>query len=124
MAYANVEDKRAYQRRHYELNKDKYKATAKAFTERNRVKIRAYIRDYLAKHPCVDCGEGDIIVLDFDHVRGKKKFSIGESVSSGYSLATMIKEIEKCDIRCANCHRRKTHRERIAAKEKGNPAVS
>ena len=30
MAYANVEDKRAYQRRHYELNKDKYKATAKS----------------------------------------------------------------------------------------------
>lgn len=72
--------------------------------------IRQYIRDYLSEHPCVDCGEHDFVVLDFDHVRGEKVKAISKMVSSaGYSLETIQKEIDKCDVRCANCHRRRTH---------------
>ena len=67
-----------------------------------------YILEYLNEHPCLDCGETDPIVLDFDH-RSDKVFNVTSAVS--YSLNTVKREIAKCDIRCANCHRRKTAKE-------------
>lgn len=67
-----------------------------------------WIFDYLAIHHCVDCKEDDPIVLDFDHVRGKKKERISQLVTQNYSLNVIKKEVAKCEVRCANCHRRKT----------------
>ena len=74
---------------------------------RRRKNLEAIIV-YLRDHPCVDCGEKDFMVLDFDHVRGKKH-TISKILS--YSLVAVMREIEKCDVRCANCHRRKTAKE-------------
>jgi hypothetical protein len=42
--------------------------------------------------------------MDFDHVRGRKLFNIGASLST-VSLVRLLKEIAKCEIVCANCHR-------------------
>lgn len=78
-----------------------------------RQKKRDWIAGYLANHPCVDCGEPDPIVLEFDHVRGEKRFNIADAVSKGVSLDTMIAEVAKCEVRCANCHRRVTYRRRM-----------
>lgn len=65
------------------------------------------LRAYKAAQGCADCGENDPIVLDFDHVRGEKSFDIGHALGAkGWS--TLLKEIEKCDVVCANCHRRRT----------------
>lgn len=58
---------------------------------------------------CVDCGESDPVVLDFDHVKGEKRRAIADMVSNYYSIKTIKDEIRKCEIRCANCHRKKTH---------------
>ena len=69
---------------------------------------RWYVYNYLQAHPCVDCGERDHVVLEFDHVRGKKVCTIGRMIASTYSLKSLIREIEKCEVRCANCHRRIT----------------
>lgn len=57
---------------------------------------------------CVDCGEKDLRVLDFDHVRGVKIDHIGRMVSGYCSVSTLYAEIDKCEVRCANCHRRIT----------------
>ena len=62
--------------------------------------------DYLKKHPCVDCGEKDPIVLEFDHLKDKL-IEVSRLVQYT-SMNKMQNEIEKCEIRCANCHRRKT----------------
>jgi hypothetical protein len=67
-----------------------------------------FVLDYLRTHPCVDCGESDPVVLEFDHVRGKKDGSISAMVSAGRPIAVIQAEIEKCDVRCANCHRETT----------------
>lgn len=64
--------------------------------------------DYLLKHPCVDCGETDPVVLEFDHVRGLKKYFVSTLIRKGYPILTIKREIMKCDVRCANCHRRVT----------------
>lgn len=64
--------------------------------------------EYLQEHPCVDCGEADPVVLDFDHVRGVKKAGVGRMIAGTHSMAVLFAEIAKCDVRCANCHRRVT----------------
>jgi hypothetical protein len=62
-------------------------------------------RRYLLRHPCVDCGEVDTRVLEFDHVRGRKSAAISFLVRIGYPWQRIVKEIAKCEVRCANCHR-------------------
>lgn len=71
-----------------------------------------YVFSYLKLNPCIDCGESDPIVLEFDHVRGNKLYSIVKMISNGMSVKKLEIEIQKCEVRCANCHRRKTAKER------------
>lgn len=70
--------------------------------------MRAYVISYLDEHPCVDCGESDRMVLEFDHIRGVKLANISSFVKGGNTIAALQKEIDKCDVRCANCHTRVT----------------
>ena len=72
---------------------------------------RQKILQYLQEHPCIDCSESDPIVLQFDHVRGIKWFGVSEGLYS-YNWDKINKEIKKCEIRCANCHIRKTAKQR------------
>ncbi len=67
-----------------------------------------WIMQYLASHPCVDCGETDPIVLEFDHVRGVKVQEISYLIQRN-GIQTLMDEVAKCDVRCANCHRRITY---------------
>jgi hypothetical protein len=62
---------------------------------------------------CVDCGESNHIVLDFDHIRNKK-YNISRMIHDGFSWAAIKKEIAKCEIVCANCHRIRTHNRLIS----------
>jgi hypothetical protein len=66
--------------------------------------------EYLKSHPCVGCGETDILVLEFDHEELKSERKKPHSVTDllKHSRARLIKEIEKCEVRCANCHKRRT----------------
>lgn len=73
-------------------------------------RARKFVYEYLKTHPCVDCGESDIFTLEFDHLRDKR-FGVAYMVSKNYSVKAIASEIEKCEIRCANCHKRKTAKE-------------
>ncbi len=81
-------------------------------SERNKVaKTRnsQYVWDYLKKNPCVDCGQTNPIVLDFDHRDGVDKIDcVSRLIANTVSIETLQEEIDKCDIRCANCHRIRT----------------
>jgi hypothetical protein len=74
---------------------------AKALVLRRRI----FVFDYLKSHPCVDCGNSDIRVLEFDHVRGDKVMGVAQLTSRKRKLETIKAEMDKCEIRCANCHR-------------------
>ncbi len=77
----------------------------------NRQNIERNLRltyEYLLKHPCVDCGEADPVVLEFDHVTGEKYENVATLLRSGRTWERVYTEIEKCEVRCANCHRRVT----------------
>ncbi len=69
---------------------------------------KVFVWGYLQSHPCIDCGEADPMVLDFDHVTGTKVANVSSLVANGYSLSAVKREIAKCVVRCANCHRRRT----------------
>ena len=62
------------------------------------------------------CGEDRWYVLDFHHI-GDKDFNISQKVQEGCSLDTIKKEIEKCIVLCANCHREVHYKERIQNEE-------
>jgi hypothetical protein len=89
----------------YKDRKDLYAAQ-----KRHRLKIRSKLFEFLSSQSCIDCGENDPIVLEFDHKDTTNKFKIVAKMLSGhYSWKSIQLEIGKCDIRCANCHRRKTY---------------
>lgn len=102
--------KKEYDRHYYHDCVDKQR---KIDLQRQRIhRIKETINKYLEEHPCTDCGETDIVVLEFDHVSGEKDQNISDAIRRGWSLARLFKEIEKCEVRCANCHRRVTHKRR------------
>ena len=97
-----------YVREHYRRTKGASNARRYVLAEIYKERNRRLVYAHLAGHPCVDCAESDIIVLDFDHIRGSKLSSISRMINDCVSIAKLRAEMEKCEVRCANCHRRKT----------------
>ncbi|HEY9557770.1 MAG TPA: hypothetical protein VIR58_13615 [Acidimicrobiales bacterium] len=95
---------RAY---HY-ANWDRHMAQIRARTKRRIAAARKLVLDHLRAHPCADCGETDPVVLEFDHLRDKVG-NVSAMVHSN-ELWRLVDEIEKCEVVCANCHRRRTAR--------------
>ena len=97
-----------YGREHYLKNKPRYVENAMKRTQRVLRENMRRLVTYLAENPCVDCGETDPLVLEFDHQRDKR-FEIARGMRDK-SWAEVSIEIEKCEVVCANCHRRRTAR--------------
>lgn len=108
------EHKRAYDRLYY--HKHVKPLGRKPVTQRERYnRNRKFVTDYLACHSCSDCSEMDIVVLEFDHLRDKKS-NISDLVKNNSSLQRLQEEMDKCEVVCANCHRRRTHDRRGTVK--------
>lgn len=101
----NRERSRAY----YKKNKIKHRQKVAEGRAKAIARARAFSINYLKENPCIDCGENDLVVLEFDHRKPKLKImTVSKAVNNGWSVGKLKIEIEKCDVRCANCHRRKT----------------
>jgi hypothetical protein len=97
--------KRNYDNNHYKSHPDR-RTYIREKSDKRIAQVRSFVWQYLLQHPCIDCGETDPIVLEFDH-RSDKEQNIANLIKNG-NVARIEKEIAKCDVRCANCHRRKT----------------
>lgn len=96
----NVEKMRAYRREYYYKNKQSH-------YDRNKI-TEAKIKEYIAdkKDKCCVCGEQEKCCLDFHHIDPiEKDMEIARLYKYG-SLKRIMKEIEKCVVLCANCHRK------------------
>lgn len=123
------EKMKRYSAEHYQKNRDKLIEQHKAYakSEKGKITIRmcgkrlrenrlSIINDAKNK-PCMDCGgKFPLECMDFDHVRGEKVRPLSNMASC--SVASILDEIDKCDIVCSNCHRIRTMKRRIA---EGNP---
>lgn len=98
---------KGYKDAHYRNNVNSYKTRCGARRDRIRKENKRRIFNYLVTHPCVDCGETSPVVLDFDHKNPKTKTG---NVTRMLTLSwnSIALEISKCEIRCSNCHRKRT----------------
>ena len=98
-----IDCRREYDKEYYnKLNTSKLKIKIEQ-AKILRISKRKYIVEFLKKSKCVDCQNSDWRVLEFDHRdRKTKSFNIADSVSN--SIEHIQKEIDKCDVVCANCH--------------------
>ena len=103
---------------HYSRNVPYYVKKASARRKEFLEEINGKLYDYLEQHPCVDCGETDPVVLEFDHVRGQKTYNVSAMGWLVLSWDSLLREIAKCEVRCANCHRRKTAERRSSYRYK------
>ncbi len=96
----------AYGKEHYAANKQRYIDQAAERKRRVGRERWAYLIDFFAANPCSDCGETDPLVLEFDHLEDKA-FDISQGLISR-PWTVVLDEVAKCDVVCANCHRRRT----------------
>jgi hypothetical protein len=97
----------AYKRDRYQRNRSAHKEHVRVSTRALNVANKTRLRAFKAEHPCVDCGESDPVVLEFDHLRDKR-WNISHMATGNFPWITIESELVKCEVRCANCHRRKT----------------
>jgi hypothetical protein len=100
---------REYIRKHYRRNTEYYCRKARIRSAVVRQDLRQRLLEYFREHHCVDCGEADPVVLQFDHRdRSNKSADVAELVKRRVAWRTIRAEIEKCVVRCANDHARRT----------------
>jgi hypothetical protein len=83
----------------------------------NRSNIISWLEDKYTGVPCMDCdGVFDWVAMDFDHrPEETKSFGLatkGTLVANPENIAKIMKEVDKCDLICSNCHRVRTWRVR------------
>lgn len=99
----------AHSKERYQLNKESHKKVVKERNNRIMEENRRLLFEFYKQNPCIDCGNSNPVVLECDHRKDDVKFkNVSYLVSNAYSWETIQKEIDKCDVRCSNCHRIKT----------------
>lgn len=108
----------ASSKKHYLANKVAFLARVRSYTAKNRVLLKGHVAQLKSNATCVDCKKAyPACVFDFDHVKGKKRGDVATMVGRSVSLKTLIAEIEKCELVCANCHRIRTHNRKISVRQ-------
>ena len=113
-----------YRRQHYVDNKPTYIENERLRVRRHRERNRELLLTYLFDHPCVDCGEADPVVLDFDHRDPLLKRLEVTKLAAKKPWPIVLEEIAKCDVRCANCHRKRTAAQFLWRRARELPVVA
>ncbi len=103
MPFTNPEYRRKYRREWYAKNKE----SEKAHVKRRKLEIKKWFQNYKGSLVCSKCPESHPATLEFHH-KGeyKKEKAIGNMVDDGCSIKRIVMEIKKCEVVCANCHKK------------------
>lgn len=92
-----------WKRTHYQRNKQSYADRQRKV----RDEVKQFIVDLKSTLKCCRCDENHPACLDFHHEdESKKEFGIADAVTNKVSKTRILKEIQKCIVLCANCHRK------------------
>lgn len=105
--------KQEYSKKYYEENKEKIKDSS----DKARKRFKQKWAEFKSALSCTQCGEKHPATLDFHHVvRDKSNRKVFDLVRN-YNWNSLMDEIDKCIVLCANCHRKHHADERVAAKK-------
>jgi hypothetical protein len=94
---------KSYTRNHYKENKSYYINKNRKWKE----KVLSFLKEYKENICCEKCGENHPSTLDFHHLdTDEKEFEISRWRQKASTIKKLKKEIEKCIVLCANCHRK------------------
>ena len=111
----------AYRRAHYLANRDEYIRREVARINAYRIENRTLMLAYLLAQPCVDCGRANPVMLDFDHRDPPTKRGNIGSIAAQKPWHLVLREIEKCYVRCANCDMRRAAQQQNWRKARKQP---
>ncbi len=98
-----------YQKAWHQANKDRRLVRIKEARKTRADGLNEWLRTLKESLPCTDCREfHPHYVMDYDHL-GDKVLNISNAVGNGWSKKKIQEEIDKCELVCANCHRKRTH---------------
>ena len=104
-----MECSNARSRRYYAEKGEVHRDNVRRINTTQREALREKMLEYLESHPCQDCGNTDVRVLEFDHRDPSDKADdVSALMRKRISWALILNEISKCDVVCANCHRIRT----------------
>jgi hypothetical protein len=120
---ARREYHREYMRKWYLQNKQLQIRRVHVSTIKRRSRLGSWINEF-KRRPCADCGgEFPPYLMDFDHVTGEKLDNICGMRTRTVERDTILAEIAKCEVVCANCHRARTHARRLGVKVQASDFV-
>lgn len=96
-----------YQREYYLTERPAVLENIYSNRKKRKKEIRLFLAEFYESHPCVDCGETDITVLDFDHLL-EKNFGINKALADAMPIEKIQAELQNGEVRCSNCHRKIT----------------
>jgi uncharacterized CHY-type Zn-finger protein len=101
-----------YQKRWYLKHKVEHLARTNERRRRYKKEMREFLLEFYKTHPCETCGFNIPAALEFHHkVPKEKTIEVSLLINGSYSLEYAKKEIAKCSVLCANCHRILTSKE-------------
>ena len=108
MSYADPLVKKVRQK---ELNRIHYLNNKEVYIQRalnRKTEIRKWFKEYKSKLACDVCGENHPACMDFHHINPKEKDTdVCRMVNRGYAIDRIIREIDRCQVLCSNCHKKK-----------------
>lgn len=104
MAYKDIQKKRDYQNKWAKENRAKHQGYVRSTQAKFRERVAA-----LKLNPCVDCGFIPEYAeqMDWDHINDDKIKNVSQLRNCG-GWDKVLAEIAKCELVCANCHRKRT----------------
>ena len=102
MPFKDLEKRKAYRRLWYKNNKE----SEKAHVKRRKKEIKSWLWEYKKNLKCSMCSESHPSIIDFHHKEGRKEKGVAQMIVDGYSKNRIKEELNKCEVLCANCHRK------------------
>ena len=103
MPFKNREYRLKYRKEWYSKNKE----SEKEHVKRRKLEIKKWFKNYKGSLSCLRCSENHVATLEFHHKSRKNKDrAISIMVNDGCSIKRILEEMKKCELLCANCHRK------------------